>query len=214
MMKCRNIFPFLICFSALLATVSSYADEEIEDLIDIYESNGKIIAVVEGRKSVSFYLQPREKVLWSESRGYLGAFLTNQHFLVISTSSGAWQALPLRTSASDNRVSVLSPYIALLVTPGDRALGFDARSNRFFETRLPLHDKLVFVKADKYVAVVATSSRAFGLAAGTSHFSEIRLGVRETVEAIDSTSSKATIRTSHRLLTFAATGTGWNEHRL
>jgi hypothetical protein len=95
-LHCQKLFTFFIGFFVLLATVCSFADEEIEDLIDIYESNGKIIAVVEGRKSVSFYLQPREKVLWSESRGYLGAFLTNQHFLVISTSSGAWQAFPLR----------------------------------------------------------------------------------------------------------------------
>jgi hypothetical protein len=34
-------------------------------------------------------------VLWSGSRGYLGAFLTDQHFFVISTSLNAWRALPL-----------------------------------------------------------------------------------------------------------------------
>jgi hypothetical protein len=214
MLRCQNISTFLVCFSILLATVCSYAEEEIEDLIDIYESNSEIIAVLDGRRSVSLNLGPQEKVQWSDSKGYLGAFLTNQHFFVISTSSGAWRALPLKSSASDERIAVLSPYIALLVTAGDRALGFDARSNRFTETRLPLHDELLSVKVEKYVAVVVTSSRAFGLAAGTSHFSEIRLGVREKVEAIKITSSKATIRTSHRLLSFEAKGSRWNEHRL
>jgi hypothetical protein len=34
-------------------TISSYAEEEIEDLIDIAESKGKIIAVIEGRKTIT-----------------------------------------------------------------------------------------------------------------------------------------------------------------
>ena len=213
-MQYRNSLAFLVCFLLLFAAVCSYADEEVEDLIDVNESDGKIFAAVKGRKPVSFALQPREQVLWRKARGNLGAVLTTRHFLVISTSSRAWQALPLRTSASDKRVPVLSPYIALLVTPGDRALGFDARSSRIIETRLPLHDELVAAKAEKHVAVVVTSSRAFGLAAGASHFSEFRLRVREKVEAVKVTSSKATIQTSHRLLGFSAEGAGWSESRL
>ena len=55
-------------------------------------------------------------------------------------------------------VASLSPYIALLVTK-DRAVGFDATSNRFIETKLPIHDELITAKAEKYVAVVITSSR-------------------------------------------------------
>ena len=77
-------------------TIASYAEEEIEDLIDIAESKGKIIAIIEGRKTITFDLRPNEKVLWSGSRGYLGAFLTNLHFFVISTTSNAWRTLPLR----------------------------------------------------------------------------------------------------------------------
>ncbi|MCU7918819.1 MAG: hypothetical protein KZQ95_10730 [Candidatus Thiodiazotropha sp. (ex Epidulcina cf. delphinae)] len=214
MLWCRNIFTSLICFSMLLASLCAYAEEEIEDLVDIYESNAKIIAVLEGRKSVSFKLLPKETVLWRDAKGYLGAFLTNRRFFVISTSSGAWQVLPLRSGDSDNRVAVLSPYIALLAIAGDRAFGFDARSNRFIETRLPLYDELLAAKAEKNVAVVVTSSKAFGLAAGNSRFTEIRLRVRETVESIKTTSSKATIRTPNRLLTFEAAGSRWNEHRL
>ena len=213
MLRRRKILTILICLSILVSAISSYAEEEIEDLIDIFESNSKIIAIIKGRKTISVNLRRNEKVLWSDSNGYLGAFLTNEHFFVISTSSGAWQALLLRLDESEKGVASLSPYIALLVT-GDRAIGFDAASNRFIETRLPIHDELLTVKAEKYVAVVITSSRAFGLAAKTSAFTEIRLRVRETIEAIKITSSKATIRTSDRLLTFEASGSTWNEHRL
>jgi hypothetical protein len=213
MLRYRKILTVLICLSILVSAKFSYAGEEIEDLIDIFESNSKIIAIIEGKKTITFNLRRNEEVLWSGSRGYLGAFLTNEHFFVISTSSGSWQALPLRQEESEKRVASLSPYIALLVT-GDRAIGFDAASNRFIETRLPSHAELHTAKAEKYVAVVITSSRAFGLAAGTSTFIEIHLRGRETIKELKITSSKATIRTSDRLLTFEAKGSTWNEHRL
>ena len=212
MLRCRKTLTILIWLSILASTICSYAEEIIEDLVDIAESNSKIIAVIEGRKTVTFDLRPKEKVLWSGSKGYLGAFLTNDRFFVISTSSGTWQVLPLNLDESEKGVVSLSPYIALLVT-GDRAIGFDAASNRFIETRLPIHDELLAAEAEKYVAVVITSSRAFGLAAETSAFKEIFLGIRETIESIKITSSKATVRTSDRLLTFEAKSSKWREHR-
>jgi len=199
--------------SILASTIPSYAEEEIEDLIDIAESKSKIIAIIKGRKTISINLRTNEKVLWSDSNGYLGAFLTNLHFFVISTSLDAWQALPLRIDESEKGVVSLSPYIALLVT-GDRAIGFDAASNRFIETQLRIHDELLAAKAEKYVAVVITSNLAFGLATKALAFVEIPFRVRETIEAIKITSSKVTVRTSDRLLTFEASGSTWNEHRL
>ena len=213
MLRCQKCLTILICLSILASTIPSYAEEEIEDLIDIAESKGKIIAIIKGRKTISVNLRPKEKVQWSGAKGYLGTFLTNDRFFVISTSSGAWQVLPLKLDESEKGVVSLSPYIALLVT-GDRAIGFDAASNRFIETQLPIHDELLAAEAERYVAVVITSSRAFGLAAETSAFKVIFLGIRETIEAIKITSSKATVRTSDRLLTFTATGSTWNEHRL
>jgi hypothetical protein len=197
----------------LVSAISSYAEEEIEDLIDIFESNSKIIAIIEGRKTISFHLRPNEKVLWSGSNGYLGAFLTSARFFVISTSSGTWHILPLRPDEPEKAITSLSPYIALLVT-GDRAIGYHASFNQFIETQLPLYDELLAAEVEKYVAVVITSSRAFGLAAKSSSFTELRLRIGETVEAIKVTSNKATVRTSDRLLTFEASGSTWHEHRL
>jgi hypothetical protein len=80
---CEGGIRLVICTKII--NISSYAEEEIEDLIDIAESKGKIIAIIEGRKTITFDLRPNEKVLWSGSKGYLGAFLTDLHFFVIST---------------------------------------------------------------------------------------------------------------------------------
>jgi hypothetical protein len=197
----------------LFAAKSSYADEDIEELIDIFESDSKIIAIIKGKKTITLDLRPKENVIWHDSNGYLGAFLTNERFFVISTSSETWHTLPLRSDESPKGVASLSPYIALLVT-GERAIVFDAASNRFIETKLPIKDELLAAKVEDYVAVVITSSRAFGFAAKKSGFVEISLRARETVEEIKITSSKTTVRTSDRLLTFEAKGATWREHRL
>jgi hypothetical protein len=195
MLRYRKLLISLICLSIFASTISSYAEGEIEDLIDIAESKGKIIAFIEGRKTISFDLRPNEKVQWSGSRGYLGAFLTDQHFFVLSPSLNAWQVLSLRLDESGKGVASLSPYLALLVTK-DRAVGFDATSNRFIETLLPLQDELIAAKVERYVAVVITSSRLFGLAAESTAFTEINLRMSETIEKIELTYSKATVRTS------------------
>jgi len=213
MLRCRNFLISIISLSILAFTISSYAEDEIEDLIDIAESKGKIIAIIEGRKTITFDLRPNEKLLWSGSRGHLGVFLTDQNFFVISTSLDAWQPLPLRLDESGKGVASLSPYIALLVTK-DRAVGFDATSNRFIETLLPSQDELIAAEVERYVAVVITASRAFGLAAESSAFTEIFLRGGETIEEIKLTYSKATVRTSDRLLTFESKGSTWNELRL
>ena len=213
MFRYRKILAILICLFILASTIPSYAEEEIEDLIDIAESKGKIIAIIEGKRKISFDLRLNETVLWSGSRGYLGALLTNVHFFVVSTSLNAWQRLPLKLDESDKAAVSLSPHIALLTT-GDRAVGFDATTNRFTETQLPLKDELITAETEQYVAVVITSSRAFALAVESSAFTEINFGIGETLAEIKLTSSKATVRTSERLLTFEATGSTWNEHRL
>jgi len=208
----RYILIILISLSIVTHAISSYADEEIEDLIDLIEIESKIIAVIEGRKSISFDLRSEEKVIWNGSRGDLGAILTNIHFSVISVTSNAWRSLSLNLSESEKGSASLSPYLALLVTE-DRAIGFDATSNRFIETQFSNHDELIAAEVDKYVAVVVTSNRAYGLASEASSFSEVRLRNKETIESVKVTASKATIRTSDRLLTFEAAGSTWNEHR-
>jgi len=222
MFKCSGIDSMLRFWQVIaintfvivhFAAAHAYGSEEVEDLIDIFESNGEIVAVVEGKKSVAFSLRPNENVQWSRAKGNLGAFLTNRHFFVVSTSSHGWNRLPLRPGNARKRIPVLSANIALLVE-GDRAFGFNTTSKRFVRVNLPLYDEIVAAKAEKYVAVVVTSSKAYGLSAGASQFSEIRLGVREAVKNVKITSSKVTIRTSHRILSFRGEDSNWNEHRL
>ncbi len=213
MLKSQKKHAILILLSIIVLTVHSNAEEEIEDLIDIFESNTKIVAVIEGKKTISFDLSAKEKVLWSDSKGHLGTFLTNNRFFVISTISGGWQYLHLRPDESKEAMTSLSPIIALLVFEG-RAIGYVASSNRFIETQIPLHDERLFVGTGKHVAVIITSSRALGFAENSSSFTEVRLRIRESLEDVKISSNKVTVRTSDRLLSFTIDSTTWNEHRL
>jgi hypothetical protein len=45
----RNVIAISAFFFNLTATAHSYASHEVEDLIDIFESNGVIVAVIEGK---------------------------------------------------------------------------------------------------------------------------------------------------------------------
>ncbi len=200
----------LIFLSILLSAICSHGNEEIEDLIDIFESKDKIIGIINGKRTESLDLRGYEEVLWKGSDGHLGAFLTNKRYFVLSSSSNAWHVLDLRSNESEQATAFISPYLALLVT-GDRAIGFDATSGRFVQVNLPIHDTLIDAGAGNHVAVVITSGRAFGLATGRSAFSETDIRVREIVNGMNITSSKAIVRTSDRLLIFRAKGAGWTE---
>ena len=213
MFRCRKALITLIFFIILSYTISSNAEEVIEDLIDIAESKSKVIAIIEGKRSISVNLRPSEKVLWSDSSGNLGAFLTDSRFFVISTTSGAWYGKRLKLDEPEKAVASLSPFMALLVT-GDRAIGYSASTDKFIETRIPLYDEQIAAETGRYVAVVITSGRAYGLGVKSSSFIEVRLGIKETIKEVKVTLNKATVRTSDRLLSFVADGFAWKEHRL
>ncbi|MCU7926959.1 MAG: hypothetical protein KZQ97_11025 [Candidatus Thiodiazotropha sp. (ex Dulcina madagascariensis)] len=119
MLWCRNVFTSLICFSMLLASLCAHAEEEIEDFVDIYESNAKIIAVLEGRKSVSFKLLPKETVLWR-----FGLAAGNSRFTEIR----------LRVRETVEAIKTTSSK-ATIRTPS-RLLTFEAAGSRWNEHRL------------------------------------------------------------------------------
>ena len=52
MLRCRKFLIGIICLSIFASTISSYAEEEIEDLIDIAKSKSKIIAIIEGERQL------------------------------------------------------------------------------------------------------------------------------------------------------------------
>ena len=115
MLRCQKCLTILICLSILASTISSYAEEEIEDLIDIAESNRQNYSYYKGEKdNFRLILGRNEKVLWSGvKRLFRCIFNQFDRFFVISTSSDAWQALSLTVRRIRKRSCVLIAAILL-----------------------------------------------------------------------------------------------------
>ena len=69
MLRYRITLITLILFIILGYTISSSAEDDIEDLIDIAISKNKVVAVIEGDRTIPVNLRQNEKVIWSESSG-------------------------------------------------------------------------------------------------------------------------------------------------
>ncbi|MEE4112038.1 MAG: hypothetical protein V2I40_04435, partial [Desulfobacteraceae bacterium] len=71
------------------------AYEEVEDLVDIFATDSAFIAVVDGKRNFSEAKGSSEMVLWQGAKGEIGAFLTNERLLAVSTRSGQWNVRSL-----------------------------------------------------------------------------------------------------------------------
>ncbi|MDC8829215.1 hypothetical protein [Alteromonas gilva] len=207
-----RLFNKLLLVHILMISVGlpvlSEANHDIEDKIYIAQSDGKVTAVVSGVKSDTFRLKPKERVLWRNASGYLGAVLTDAGFNVISVSSNYWNNIRLSPYEIETATASVSPFIALLVTE-DRAIGYNIATDSFYEVRLPLYDSVIAVKSAENVAVVVTSGTLLGLQSKSSYFTEARLKIGETVENVHLTDNNVTVQTRERLYTFTSTGSGW-----
>jgi hypothetical protein len=203
----------VVTLATLSYAIPSNSKNDIEDLVDIEQVDKKIIAIRDGIQTAPFELRSKEKVLWLDSDGYIGALLTNERFIAISLSSPGWLETPLRSKEAYDGSPILSPTLALLVTK-ERVIHFDAISHRFIEQSLRLDEEFVAAEANDYVAVVISSRRALGLASGDSGFREIRFRTSETFQSLKTTPQVVTVRTSWRILTFGASSPSWSEVRL
>ncbi len=212
-----RLFNKLLLVPTLLISmglpVPAGANSHIEDQIYIAESDGNIPAVVAGIRSDTLRLKSKERVLWSNSSGELGAVLTDSAFNVISVSSNNWNNIRLSPYEMNTATASVSPFIALLATD-DRAIGYNIATDSFYETRLPLYDNLIAVKSAENVAVVAMSGMLFGLQSNSSYFIEARLKSSETVENVHLTDNQVIVQTQERLYTFTSTGSEWKVTRL
>lgn len=207
MIHMRAIKIIIIFAVVFVWTFPLKGEEYIEDLIDIQELDGDVIAIREG-KAKPFDLRSPEKILWSGSKGYIGAVLTERRFLVISNSSISWHEISLQEKETQGAIALLSEYLALLVTV-DRGICFDGKNNRFIELQRPANEEFLDLAVDKYVAVVVSSRYAFGLALGGEEFNRIPFRPYEYFEILKTKANFATIRTTKRLFTFRDSDSSW-----
>jgi hypothetical protein len=75
MLRYRKLLISIICIFIFGFTISSYAEEEIEDLIDIAESKGKIIANQKVKLSLLSRAERQLPLIFDQMRRCYGAAL-------------------------------------------------------------------------------------------------------------------------------------------
>ena len=205
----RRAISIVIIFAVLFVwALPLKGDDYIEDVIDIQELDGDVIAIREGR-AILLDLPAQEKILWSGSKGYIGAVLTNRRFLAISRSAIGWHEISLKEKETLEAITLLSEYLALLVTV-DRGICFDGKNNRFIELQRPANEVFLKLAVNKYVAVVVSSHYAFGFALEGRAFNRIPFLPNEYFETLTTKAHFATIRTTKRLLIFRDSDSSWS----
>lgn len=202
----------LIILTVMITQAVAY--EEVEDLIDIFATDNKFVAVVAGRRQVSDNRRLSENILWEGARGEIGAFLTSERLLAVSVNSGKWNIRFLKINEKKKTPEMLIGAHLVLMLTDERVLAFGSHTDGFFQTRLPLGESILAKEAEGRVAAVITRSRAFGFSSFRRGEAEIRLRQRESVISLNATYNKITLRTTQRLITLEATDAVWREFDL
>jgi hypothetical protein len=206
MIHIRAISIIIIFAVVFVWTSPLKGDDYIEDSIDIQELDGDVIAIRDGRVKL-FDIPSQEKILRIDSKGYVGAVLTEKRFLVISKSSINWFEISLKEKETQGAITLLSEYLALLVTV-DRAICFDGKYNRLIELQRPANEEFLQAAVNKYVTVLVSSHYAFGLTLG-KEFNTIRFRPDEFFETLQTKAHFVTIRTTKRLLIYRDSDSSW-----
>jgi hypothetical protein len=190
------------------------AYEEVEDLVDIFATDSAFIAVVDGKRNFSEAKRSSETILWQGAKGEIGAFLTSDRLLAVSTRSGQWNVRPLKINEKKEPPDTLIAAHLLIMLTAERIVTFGTHTGGFVQTRLPIGESIVARAAEGRVAAVVTPARAFGFSSYRRGVAEIRFQLKETVVSHKTTYNKVTLQTSRRLITLKAEDAVWRQFDL
>ncbi len=155
-------------------------------------------------------LELGEKIRWHETRGRVGAVITDRRLLLVATNSASWQTTRFGQGEDPPDSVKLGDRVAAVVTRR-RALGFDGGSGNLVEASLGPREVVQEIAVGDNVAVIRTDRRALGLSPFAGGFFPVSIRLGERVESVVAKANLATITTRQRLLIFRA-GTGtWEE---
>lgn len=187
-----------------------------EEEIAIHAANGEIVAVRGGDAVHREKLGLREEILWKDTRGHVGAVLTDRRLWVVSGSHPGWRYRTLgmeEARAVSGQEVMISDFLVMAVMPG-RIVFYDGLAGAWAKTDLPLHDTMEKAVLDNFVGAVITGKRAYGVAARRGCFVEERFLKDERLLSATSLSRSITVRTTRRLLVFRTHSPFWDAVRL
>ena len=191
------------------------AYEEVEDLVEIFVTDNKFTATVDGRRTFPESIKSGENVLWDGAKGEVGAILTDERLLAVSITSGGWNTLDLKIKEKRSTPEMLLAAHLIVMLTDERIVAFGTYTDGFFQTPMPIGEYVVASQAQGRVAAVVTSSRAYGFSAYRRGAAEIRLKRQEKIVDINATYNKITLQTSEdRALILNAKDARWSKVNL
>lgn len=185
----------------------------LADVLEVIVLEGQILAIdASGGGQLREDLHLDEKVIWSSSRGRVGAVITDERLLVASVGASSWREIRFERAERLPERAQLGDRVGLVVTT-HRIIGFESGSGRVFEHRLGPREGVLATQAGGNVVVVVTSRKVLGLSP-EGGFVETRMQLKEKLRDVSVRSNVATVRTDRRLLIFRGPTRSWSEQRL
>ncbi len=200
----------LVLFLAHATIALAEPGVQIEDRVDILQTERRLIAVDAGGRRVSEVdLELGEEVVAVGSVGKLVVASTSARLLGFRSGAPGWVELRYRVSESPSTRLYLGERVALIALP-DRIVALTASSKSWLELGLSPGERAESVFSDSNLGAVVTSRRAIALSEGTP-FVEIGLSPREQVETSSTSDSSISLVTQRRLLVYRAGSARWVE---
>lgn len=204
--KKRVLMIILIIFPMV-----AEAYEEVEDLVEIFVTDNKFTATIDGRPTFPENIKSGESVLWKGAKGEVGAILTDRRLLAVSITSGGWNTLDLKIKEKRGTPEMLLAAHLILMLTDERIVAFGTYTDGFFKTPMPIGETVVASQAEGRVAAVVTASRAYGFSAYRRAAAEVRLKRQERIVDINATYNKITLQTSQdHALILRAKSASWS----
>lgn len=194
-----------------MKTASAMAYEEVDDLVEIFATDGQFIAIVNGRRHFTEDYRAGETILWQAAKGEVGAFLTNQRLLAVSITSGQWNTRYLKINEKKTTPEMLIGAHLVILLSGERILAFGTLTDGFFQVRMPIGASIVAKGARGRVAGVVLTDRAFGFSSYRRGAADIRFRRGEKMVSLKTTYTTITLHTSQRLISLAASDAVWRD---
>ncbi len=209
-MRPSGLSTTLALFLGLTAVAPAQPGVQIEDRVDILQTERRLIAVdAEGRAVSELDLELGEKVVAVGSKGRLGVASTSTRLLGFRSGAPNWVELRYRISESPTERLHLEERVALVALP-DRIVALTASSKSWLELVLSPGEHTERVFSDSNLGAVVTSRRAIALSDRTA-FVEIGLSPREQIETVSTSDSSISLVTQRRLLFYRAGSARWVE---
>ena len=183
----------------------------LSDLLELVILPRTLLAIdATGGGQIEQDLELGEKVLWSGSRGRVGAVITDRRLLAVATNSAAWQEARFRQGEDPPAAVLLGDRVGIVYT-AKRAFGFDGGSGNLVESSIGPRERVLESAVGQNVGVILTDRRALGVSPFAGGFFPVSMQLNERTESLVAKANLATLTTPHRILIFRATTGDWEE---